>query len=416
MNQFRGRPWLVVGLVVTLVGCSKEATPPATEEGQPAPVRAVPGERLALAEWTELLGTTQPLPDRLAKISAAVEGRVVSVLGDGKTPIVEGTRIASGQAVVMLDDRIARSNLAKVKGQLAELTEQVRQAQLAIDLAEIEVRRLTELAKNQGASLPLVSRIELEKAQLSRKDTESKQRALDARKTSLEAERDAVATQLDFMTIRSPIAGRLGLIQVAPGQTIAAGTVVAEVTDLDEIDVLCFVPPHAAARLAEGQPARLAGVSGKEHGPTGKVVYIGVQAQAETGTYPVKVRFPNKDLHLRGNAVVSVEVQTQKEAERFVIPEVALLEDVSPAYVMAAVKVKNDKKGDHEGRYGEAQKLVATVGVRDRGRHVVEIRELVDAEKGERVDPARVLFVVEGAHGLHNGDVLKVEENQPEKK
>ena len=39
------------------------------------------------------------------------------------------------------------------------------------------------------------------------------------------------------------IAGRLGLIRVVPGQTLSPGTVVAEVIDLSEVDVLCFVPP-----------------------------------------------------------------------------------------------------------------------------------------------------------------------------
>ena len=37
--------------------------------------------------------------------------------------------------------------------------------------------------------------------------------------------------------------------------------------------------------------------------PEGKVEYIADQAEAETGCFAVKVRFPNKDLKLRANAV-----------------------------------------------------------------------------------------------------------------
>ena len=39
-----------------------------------------------------------------------------------------------------------------------------------------------------------------------------------------------------------PIAGRLGMMQVVQGQTLAVGSAVADVVDLETIDVLCFVP------------------------------------------------------------------------------------------------------------------------------------------------------------------------------
>ena len=43
-----------------------------------------------------------------------------------------------------------------------------------------------------------------------------------------------------------PIKGVLGPIQVVPGQTLAVGATVAEVTDLTEIDVVAFAPPRLA--------------------------------------------------------------------------------------------------------------------------------------------------------------------------
>ena len=104
------RPWRGYVLLLGALGCHKEAAPPAAEEAQPAPVHAVAGERVALAEWTELLGTTVPLPDRVARISAAVEGRVIGLLDDKKTPVAEGRRVAAGQVLVRLDDRIARDH------------------------------------------------------------------------------------------------------------------------------------------------------------------------------------------------------------------------------------------------------------------------------------------------------------------
>src|SRR5207253_3742810 len=102
-------------------------------------------------------------------------------------------------------------------------------------------------------------------------------------------------------------------VQAVPGQTLAIGTTVAEVVDLGEIDVLSYEPPYKAARLALGQAARLVTEKGDESGPRGKIVFIAVQAQPDTGSFAVKVRFPNSELRLRGGSVLRIEVLTKQE-------------------------------------------------------------------------------------------------------
>jgi HlyD family secretion protein len=98
--------------------------------------------------------------------------------------------------------------------------------------------------------LPLINRIELEKARIALKTAESKQREIGAKQKGIEDGLKALDDQLDLYVLRAPIAGRLGPIQAVPGQTLALGATVAEVVDLNAIDVLCFVPPYTAARLA----------------------------------------------------------------------------------------------------------------------------------------------------------------------
>src|SRR5262249_24438720 len=157
----------------------------------------------------------------------------------------------------------------------------------------------------------------------------------------------AIDEQLDLYTLRVPIAGRLGIVQVVPGQTLAIGTVVAEVVDLAEIDVLAYVPPATAARLATDQSARLASARDAPAPLAGKVVFIAVQAQPETGNFAVKVRFPNKDLKMRANSVARVQVQTRPEEQRWMVPESALQEDQDPPAIVVVQDVKTEK---HEGK------------------------------------------------------------------
>src|SRR5207248_5620925 len=59
-----------------------------------APVKWMAARQFFLEEWTEVVGTTQPLPGRSARVTARVEGRVVSVLdGASGKPAVEGQSV-----------------------------------------------------------------------------------------------------------------------------------------------------------------------------------------------------------------------------------------------------------------------------------------------------------------------------------
>jgi hypothetical protein len=317
----------------------------------------------------------------------------------------------------------------------------------------------------------------LEKVRLALQDAASRQRALTARERALRSDLKSLDVHLDYHKLRAPIAGRLTALQVVPGQTLAVGTVVAEVIDLESVDVVCPVPRHVAAHLAVGQLARLVPAGHDDHAPVpeGKVVYVAVQAQPETGSFVVKVRFPNKDLRIRANTLVRVEVQTAPPAKRWVIPETAVLEDQEPPAVFVVVEEEAEKpnaKGEKE-KVKKAHKLQVEIGIRDRrfdgpsfaellehhdkdkngtieknelppgpvlerfdmidenkdghltseeyehaqaSLRLVQIERLEDPETKKEVPIKDATFIVEGAQGLRNDDVLKIEEKEEEKK
>src|SRR5262249_24569598 len=104
------------GLLLGLGAGCRESEPAAAEKVPPATVKWEGPSALALEEWTELVGTTVPLPDRVARVSAPVEGRVVSLLGEaGGKPVVEGQRVEKGTVLVQLDASIVQANLAKAE-------------------------------------------------------------------------------------------------------------------------------------------------------------------------------------------------------------------------------------------------------------------------------------------------------------
>ncbi|HEY7312624.1 MAG TPA: hypothetical protein VH643_24885, partial [Gemmataceae bacterium] len=190
------------------IGCQK-AAPPEGEEEPKASVKAVAAERASLDEYMELLGTTQSLPQHAARVAAPVEGHVLWALSDGKgTAVVEGQHVEKGQVIVQLDDRIVRANRAKSQGLLDDLKAQIKQADIAVQLAQLERDRLEKLLPGGTGAIPLVSKVELEKASLVYKDAEAKRNAVLAKEKSLRAELEAMDVQIEFHKLRTPIAGQ----------------------------------------------------------------------------------------------------------------------------------------------------------------------------------------------------------------
>jgi RND family efflux transporter MFP subunit len=415
-------------LIVLPLGCQKEAKEAAAEEEHAAPVKWEHAEKADLEEWTELLGTTQPLPNRIARVSAGIEGVVLTVLPPHKgKPVAEGQRVEEGQILVKLDDRIARANRAKLEAGETELNALIAQAANALELAIFDVERLAKLqGPTADSSLPLVAQAEIEKARLAHKDAKAKHEAAKGKKEMSRAELKALDEQLSLYTLRSPISGQLGLIHAVPGQTLAIGAAVAEVVDLDEIDVLCFVPARTVAHLRLDQPVRVADPAEPDEDASkvenGRIVFIADQAQAETGTVAVKARFPNRNRKLRANTLLRVRVLTNKKDGCLTIPESALLEDQEePAVLVVTSEKKKNEKGVEEEEH-EVHKYLVKLGLRDRDKHKVEILGLIDPKekdaKEKKILPVEkdTEFVVEGGHGLEDGDHVKEKKEEEEHK
>jgi hypothetical protein len=127
------------------------------------------------------------------------------------------------------------------------------------------------------------------------------------------------------------------------------------------------------------------------------------------------VRFPNKDLKLRANAVVRLRVLTKPGKACWALPESALMEDQDPPGVVVVEDVAVRKNADgKDEQAGTARRLRAVTGVRDRVLRQVEILRLEDPEKKWQGDLEHALVVVEKGQGLQTGDAVRLEEEEEE--
>ena len=412
---FRRRSLLLLAVALT-AGCGKPPKPP--DEPPPAPVAYKGPLGVAPEEWVELVGVTQPLPGAVARVAAPIDGRIDVLLPDrvvnGKpVPLHEGDLVSEKDPIAYLDDRIARLNLAKAQSA-------VESARSALNLANAQLASQQELKKKYPDNPNIVPPIQLQTAEAATQDAQSKL-------TVAERDVDALTAQLGFCTLLAPIPGQLGRVTAAVGQTVTAGTEVAEVINIeDEIDVLCFVSQHDATALQVSQPANLGGFDAQPGeirtlDMAGAVAYVSDKAEPESGCFVVEVCFPNNSPHphLRGGVVQRVRVQTRDGdqvgkllgADGVVLQEDWLIEDHDPPTVIVVDKIETKK--DDEGKpmeVGTAKRMSAVVVVHDREHKVVGVTGLVDEDGKAYAGPLdKLKFVTKGAQGLETGDPVRLQ-------
>ena len=323
--------------------------------------------------------------------------------------------MAKGTVLITLDDTIIKSNLARLEANQNGLREELQQSQLAVDLALAEYERLGRLSDG------LKSPVDVQKADIALKDARSKLNGSRSKLLAGDQEIIALRDQLRYYTLRAPINGRVGRLEVSLGQALTNGSPVAEIVDLtDQIDVVCYVPPRVVRRLEIGQPAKSfsldQGATGTtEIAATGEIVSIPNKADPETGNFAVKVRLDNNMANpLRANRVLHLLVTTRPAEELLSLPVAAIMDDEDPPTVIIVEDVKTEKNADgKEETHGVAKRLPVKLGVRDRVLKQVQIIGLEDPEKDPekkwKGDIKDALFIVEGGQGLQTGDKVKLD-------
>ena len=328
-----------------------------------------------------------------------------------------------GAVLAQLDTAALLANREKLVAAKSVAVAEKEAAEFAVKQAALEVKRLGELKKQQDApnwsGLRLVAPIEMEKAEMAQQAAQASVRTADRKLEAADKETAALDQQIGLYTLTAPRAGRLGRLQIVAGQTLAVGTVVADIVDIDdEIDVLCFVPANDARKLQLGQSARIGGLdkaTEPANNAEGKVTYIADQAEAESGLLAVKIRFPNQAIRLRANTVVRLRVLTKPGRACWAVPEAALMEDQDPPVVIVAEDVETKKNADgKEEESGKARRLQAVLGVRDRVLKQVEIVSLSDPDKKWKGNLESALIIVEKGQGLQTGDAIRLEVEEDE--
>ena len=310
-QRVRGRVSFIVMALLLLIGAGFAAKyyffPDADKQAKPStPVQTVTLARVEQRDFPLLLDTTgTTVAANLVDIRPQITNTVQ------KVHIKEGQMVRSGDVLFTLDDRADRANVAK--------------AQAALDDAKRQYARAQELISQKFVSQSSV---------------DTTQALIESAQASLRAAEVA----LSYDTIRSPITGRAGIINVFPGALVQPGNTVSTsttatattaigamvtITQLDIINVQFTVPESALPMLfasikAGTMPvAILTTTDGKKR--EGKVYVVDNQIDTSIGAVKVKAQVNNQDHALIPGQFVNVTLNAGSIKDALVVPSQAVV-------------------------------------------------------------------------------------------
>jgi len=287
--------------------------------------------RMQLPIVIDALGTVTPLATITLK--PQVGGVLTEVL------YTEGQSVAKGQLLARIDPRPYEQALMQAQGT------RVR------DEAQLEAARVT-LARYRTL---------LGQDSIARQDVDTQAalvKQLEGAVISDRAAEAAAKLNLDYTRITAPVAGRIGLRTVDPGNNVAANasTGIAVITQMNPIDVQFAVPqdrvPDIQAQLAKGEALQVRALDRVRSAvlDTGVFSTLDNVVDTSTGTVRAKARFANNGTPLFPNQFVNVQM-VLRTVDALVVPVTAVRigPDGNFVYVVnedRTVSVRNVKRGD----------------------------------------------------------------------
>jgi RND family efflux transporter MFP subunit len=360
MNTFwKYKFWIAGGLGVIVVALIIGAVRPKGVSGaQPTPtptVEVVQVEQKDVPIYGEWIGTLDGLVN--ADVRAQVTGYLM------RQAYQEGAFVKRGDLLFQIDPRPFQAALDQAKGQLAQATAMLANAEAVQHRTELDVNRYTPLAREQAASqqdldnsvqnnLAAKATVETAKAQIK----------------TYEAAVENAKINLDFTRLIAPIDGIAGQAQLQVGALVSPGSgAVTSVSTLDPIKVYFTVSepqyldwrrrfPTETSRLAADRALRLQLIlaDGTTYVHEGKFFFADRQVNESTGAIRIAGLFPNPLNVLRpgGYARVRAVIRTQKDA--LLVPQRAVSElqggyQVAVVGVDDKVSVRTVKVGDRVG-------------------------------------------------------------------
>ncbi|MBM3116229.1 MdtA/MuxA family multidrug efflux RND transporter periplasmic adaptor subunit [Jeongeupia naejangsanensis] len=372
------RRWWIAAIIVVLAGggwlLSREAPMQGAKPGGrggmgmsgPQPVQAKPVLKGEMPVILSGLGTVTAANTVIVR--SQVDGQLM------KLHFTEGQVVKQGQLLAEIDPRPFQVALTQAEGQMAK--DMALLANARADLARYQqLLKQESIAKQQvDAQVALVGQYE---------------GAIKADQGAV----DAARLNLTYSRVTAPVAGRVGLRQVDPGNLVKSGDTngLVVITTVTPINVLFTLPEaqlsQVLAPLHQGEALQ---VEAWDRGmakaiATGKLLTVDNQIDTTTGTVKLKAEFANDDGMLFPNQFVNARIKVADLKDVAIAPSAAIQHGSQGSFVWVV------------GADGKVKQQVVKTGPTQGERIVI----LEGAAPGDKV-------VTDGADRLRDGAAVEV--------
>ncbi len=319
----RLKSWIAIALVAALAAsgaASAQTTTPA-----PPSVTVSPPLQKEITEWDQFTGQFQAVD--FVEIRARVAGYLTEIhFQDGQT-------VKKGDLLFVIDPRPYEAALASMRAQLS-------QAEAQVDLAQVQLKRSTELRKR-----------DFEPA------SSYDQRVSDLKvaTAAVEAAKAGIRTaelNVEFTRIIAPMAGRISRHQVSIGNLITGGeggtaTLLTTIVSLDPIyfnfdmsesDYLAYQRATEKGLMRSTRDntvavsLHLTDEKGWPH--EGRMNFVENRVDRSSGTIRVRAVFPNPNLLFTAGQFGRIRIPGSEPYKAILIPDAAVVTDQSRKMVL----------------------------------------------------------------------------------
>jgi multidrug efflux system membrane fusion protein len=306
-----------------------------TQKGTPAvPVTTAAVVTKMVPVRLYAIGNVEPYTT--VAVKARVDGQLVSV------HFKEGDEVRKGSVLFEIDPRPFAASLKQAQANL------LRDKALFTRASQQEKRYKELLAKN------FISPDAYEQV---RTNAETAAAIVSANEAAIESAR----LSLEYCTIRAPVTGYAGRIQIQQGNLVKANDTNPLVTINQVVPIYTSfsVPEQNVADVrryqANGELKVAASFANSVHPPVaGRLSFVDNAADATTGTIKLKAEFPNTDKALWPGQFVNVVLTLHEQKDAIVTPSAAVQSGPTGEYVFvvkpdSTVELRNIKIARAEG-------------------------------------------------------------------
>jgi multidrug efflux system membrane fusion protein len=353
VGSFQSAPWsrgwaLVIILVALALGGYLgwrhigEGIPRKSDGADKSSAIPVTVARVRLADFPVYLiglGTVEPYDT--VTVRSRVDGEVI------KVDFKQGQMVKEGDILVQIDPRPYQAALDQALAKKDQDEANLKNAQL-------DLQRYGSLAKENAVT---------------RQQLDTQQATVDQISAQIKGDQAAIdnaQTQLNYATIRSPLAGKVGFRLIDPGNIVHAAdtTGIVTIVKLQPISVVFTAPEESVSAINKALAAGVVAVTalssdGLHTLSEGRLALVNNEVDQATGTIQMKATFENKDNILWPGLSVSTRLLINTLKQVVIVPEDAVQRGPNGLY---AFVVGSDNKVEVRdlkvGQEGDGQSVV----------------------------------------------------------